>query len=256
MVMTVLAAGSGVRVESLAMWQQDAISSGHTVLLEVFVGLVALAMLVQAIAVVGVALGARKAQKDVLNEIAEIKAKILPLVEKSHGLVTELGPKIQNITANVEHISFVVREKVVEFEPTVSAANETIKEANATVRDANAKTHAQIVRVNGMITSTLTATAAIGEKIHHGIRVPIREIEGIVGGVKAGLDSLMSRARGFGGGIRTEPVRTGSRPAGYEAHAASPVVPPPHSAGLEVVSAVEAVDEPRKPERPWGSSAK
>ena len=245
---------SGVRVGSLAMWQaQDAINSGHTVLLEVFVGLVALAMVVQAIAVVGVALGAREAQKKIMAEVAEIKGKLLPLVEKSHGLVTELGPKIQNITANVEHISFVVREKVVEFEPTVAAANQTIKEANATVRDANAKTHAQIVRVNGMITSTLTATAAIGEKIHHGIRVPIREIEGIVGGVKAGLDSLLSKARGFGAGVRTEPVRPASARAGYGARPASSVVPPLQSSGLEVVSTV--ADAP-KPERPWGSATK
>ena len=256
MMMEVLG-GTGVRVGSLAMWQQpDVINSGHAVLLEVFVGLVAFALLVQAAAVLAVALGARKAQKDIMAQVAEIKGKILPLVEKSHGLVTELGPKIQNITANVEHISFVVREKVVEFEPTISAANETIKEANATVRDANAKTHAQIIRVNGMITSTLTATAAIGEKIHHGIRVPIREIEGIVGGVKAGIDSLMSRARGFGGGIRTEPARPGGGRAGYGARPASSVVPPPHSAGIEMISAVDVATEPRKPERPWGSSAK
>jgi hypothetical protein len=232
------------------MWQQpDSINSGHTVLLEVFVGLVALAMMVQAIAVVIVAVGARKAQKDLMNEVAEIKGKLLPLMEKSHGLVTELGPKISNITANVEHISFVVREKVVEFEPTVSAANQTIKEANATARDVNAKAHAQVIRVNGMVTSVLNATAEIGEKIHHGIRVPVREIEGIVGGVKAAVDSLISRGRGFGGGVRTEPVRPSAR-AGYGARTASSVVRPPHSAGVEVVAVVE---EPGEKVRPWGS---
>ena len=51
MMMNVLAS-----VHSLAMLQ-DAVDSGHTKLLEVFVGLTAFALLVQSIAVVGMALG-------------------------------------------------------------------------------------------------------------------------------------------------------------------------------------------------------
>ncbi len=219
----------------LAMWQApDAINSGHAIWLEVFVTVAAIALLAQAVVVVAIAIVALKAQKVITGHVLEIKTKAMPILEKSHALLTELTPKINSITANVEHISFVVREKVVEFEPTVSSVNTTVQEANATVRDANAKAHAQLIRVNGMVTSVLAATSDLGEKIHSGIKVPVREISGIVSGFKAGIDSLMSKGRGFGAGIRTEPFRTGAVKTEYGARPASSVVRPPSSTGISV----------------------
>ncbi len=248
--MTTLAAGvlagkSLIAVHGLAMLQaQDSINSGNSKLLEIFIGLAAFALLVQATAVVAVALGLMKAQKVVLSEIAEIKAKVLPFVEKSHGLVDDLTPQVKAITAktqtlitdltphvkditvkvqalvedlsprivgitdkvhsiagHVEEISMIAKNKVAEFGPTVSAANETVKQTNETVRatvmDVNGKTRAQVDRVNGMITGVLDSATKIGKAIEHGITQPAREVSGFVAGAKVTFEHLAKRYGGI-----------------------------------------------------------
>lgn len=234
--MTVVGADGFAHGRALAMLQSGALT-GDMKWLTIFAGVIAGAMLLQALVFMSFAIGGLKVQKRLMEIVEEVRAKLMPLAEKSHNLLEELGPKISNITANVEHISLLVKEKAEDFEPTLDAANVTLKEANATVRDANAKAHAQIVRVNGMITSALTATADVAETIHNGIRGPVREVAAVVSGVKATLESLVSRTRGFGAGVKPNPGRTATpySSAGMGARPASSVVRPPHSAGIEVV---------------------
>jgi hypothetical protein len=59
--------------------------------------------------------------------------------------------------------------------------------------------------VDGIVTSALNTTTDVAETIQRGIKVPLREVSGIINGVKAGLDVLVGRAKGFGSG------RTSSR---------------------------------------------
>ncbi|ADW68043.1 hypothetical protein [Granulicella tundricola] len=228
----------------LAVWLlQDSIDSGHTKLLEIFIGIAAFALLMQAIAVIVVAAAGYKAQKRAMEIVEEVRAKALPLIDKSHGLVeksqalmADLTPKIQTITANVEQVSTIIKDKVVEFEPTVSAAN-------ATVQDANAKTHQQIIRVNGMVTSALNATAELASTIHEGIRTPAREIAGVVSGLKAGIDSLISKTRGFGAGIKPNPVR---RPGPVVVKTANPYYQAESSTSAQVKAAASAFERAEK----------
>jgi hypothetical protein len=170
----------------LAMWQADSINSGNSKLLMMFVGIAAAALLAQAIAFVIMAVVVTKAQKRGIEIFEELRVKALPLMVKSDGLIEELGPKIKDITNNLHHISNVVKDKVVELEPTISAANVTAKEANA-------RTQAQMRRVDGMVTSFLNATAEIAGTVHQSIRTPVREVAGVVSGVKAGIDTLVGR---------------------------------------------------------------
>ncbi len=186
---------------ALALWQVDSINSGNSKLLMMFVGIAALALSAQAIAFVLMAVGATRAQKRMTAIFEEVRTKALPVLEKSQGMLEELSPKFKDITENAQHISFVLRDKVDEFEPTLAGANVTLRDANETLRDANAKTRAQVARVDGMVTSMLNATAEIAGTIHHGIRGPVREVAGLVSGVRAGLDTLIGRMQHLRSGV-------------------------------------------------------
>ena len=173
---------------------QDGLSGESTHLLMIFIGIAAFALLAQAFVMVVMAIGASKAQKKLLGHVEDISNKLLPLIDKSNVLVTDLTPQLKDITAraqvitgNVEQISALVRDKVNEFGPTITSANQTISEANATVRDANRRTQDQVVRVNDMVTSFLDATAQMGRAIQSGITTPVREVSNIVEGLKAGV---------------------------------------------------------------------
>ena len=168
----------------------------------IFIGIAAFALLAQAFVMLGMAMGASKAQKKLLGHVEDISNKLLPLIEKSNVLVTDLTPQIKDITAraqaitgNVEEISAFVRDKVNDFGPTIAAANQTINEANETVRTANRRTQEQVGRVNGMVTDLLNATSQFGRAIQNGITTPVREVSNIVDGLKAGVMAFIQGNR-------------------------------------------------------------
>jgi methyl-accepting chemotaxis protein len=177
-----------MRIVMSGMWLQDpdSLSSGNSKLLMVFVGMVAVALMVQAIALIAMAVGAAKTRKRGLEIFEEIRAKVMPLMESSHSFVQETAPKVKIITENFVETSHVIRAKAQEFDMTAS--------------DLNSKTRAQVARVDGIVTSVLNTTADISETVQRGIKVPLREVSGLVNGLKAGLDVLVGRAKGFGSG--------------------------------------------------------
>jgi hypothetical protein len=185
-----------VRIVMSGMWLEDpgSLSSGNSRLLMIFVGMVAIAMVVQAIAVIVLAVGAAKASKRGLEIAEELRAKVSPLIDTTHGVIQDSAPKVKIITENLVETSHVVRSKAQEFD--------------LTANDLNMRTRAQAARVDGMVTSVLNTTADISETLQRAVKVPVREFAGLVNGFKAGLDVLVGRAKEFG---RGKPVAPPSR---------------------------------------------
>src|SRR5271154_319716 len=177
-----------VRIVMSGMWLQDAgsLSSGNSRWLMIFVGMVAVAMVVQAIVVIVLAVIAAKASKRALEIADELHTKMMPILDTTHTVIQDSAPKVKIITENLVETSHVVRSKAQEFDVTAS--------------ELNMKTRAQAARVDGMVTSVLNTTADISETLQRAAKVPAREFAGLVNGFKAGLDVLIGRAKEFGRG--------------------------------------------------------
>ena len=175
-----------VRIVMSGMWMQDAgsLSSGNSRLLMIFVGMVAFAMVVQAIVVIVTAIGAFKASKRALQIAEEVHTKLGPILDTTHSVIHDSAPKVKIITENLVETSHMVRSKARDFDVTAT--------------DLNAKTRAQAARVDGMVTSVLNTTADISDTLQRAVKVPVREFAGLVNGFKAGLDVLVGRAKDFG----------------------------------------------------------
>lgn len=168
----------------LGMWLQEAgsISSGNSRLLMFFVGMVAFAMLTQAIVVIFAAVGAAKARNRLLAIAEEVRSKTVPVIDSAQGLLHELHPKVRIITDNLVETSHIVRAKAQDFDATIS--------------DVNQRARAQTERVDDIVTSVLNTTAGIATTIQRGVQVPVREFSGLVSGLKAGIDVLVGRRPG------------------------------------------------------------
>ena len=177
-----------MRIVISGMWLQDpdSLSSGNSKLLMVFVAMVAVALIVQAIALIAMAVGAAKARKRGLEIVEELRTKMMPILDSSHDFIQHVGPKVKIITENFVETSHVIRSKAQDFDVTAS--------------DLNSKTRAQVARVDGIMTSVLNTTSDISDTVQRGIKVPLREVSGLINGLKAGLDVLVGRAKGFGSG--------------------------------------------------------
>jgi hypothetical protein len=168
------------------MWLQDAdaISSGNSHLLMIFVGLVAAALIVQAIALVVMAIGAAKARKRFMTIAEEVRTKAMPVLDITQDFIANTAPKMVTLAENLVETSTVVRSQIVALD--------------ATLNDLNAKARMQAARADDIATTVLTGTAEAVNAIQRGINVPIREFNGLVNGLKAGLDVLVGRTKGFG----------------------------------------------------------
>jgi hypothetical protein len=170
------------------MWLQEtgSLSSGNSQMLTWFVGMVAIALVVQAIVVVVVAFGAAKASKRAFEIADELRTKIGPLLNTTQSVFHDAAPKVKIITENLVETSHIVRSRAREFDATAS--------------ELNMKARVQAARVDGMVTSVLNTTAEISDTLQRAVKVPVREVTGLVNGFKAGVDVLVGRAKGFGRG--------------------------------------------------------
>ena len=176
----------------LAMWFQgtDAVSEINSNLLTIFIGLVALAMVVQAIALAVLAARSVKAIKGLADTVDELKQKALPLIDSAteigrsaQSLVTETAPKVRAIADNLLETSDIVRGTAQHFEETLA--------------DANLRTQRQVARVDGMVTAALTATVEMVETIGNGIRGPARKIAALAGQAKRFAEGLLAGFKSY-----------------------------------------------------------
>jgi len=153
----------------------------------IFLAVIAAALVVQAVGVVISGLFAAKLlhRVDKIGEIVETKTG--PILDKTTQILADLTPKIQSFSENAEQISYTVRVKVDELGATVSQLNETVQEING-------RTRIQVGRVDGIVTDALIATEEIAASVQQSIKTPVRQIAGVIAGLKAGLETLIARS--------------------------------------------------------------
>ncbi len=181
---------------------QDAEFNGHDVhLAMIFLFVIALVLVLQAMAVLIGGLFAAKLLVRMKGVVDRMERKTGPILDKTNQMLQDLAPqvhsfaqkvqtitdKVESLTENAEQISSTVRVKVDELGVTVSELNETVREMNV-------RTAMQVARVDGIVSDALHATEEISKTVQDGIKGPVRQIAGIVAGVKAGIETLVARS--------------------------------------------------------------
>jgi methyl-accepting chemotaxis protein len=156
-------------------------------LLMIFIGMVAMALLIQALCVMGVTVGLFFTLKQGKELVHETHAAVNELLKKTDRAVSSISPKLESIAGNSEAISLTVREKVEELGETVSSLARTVEDVNLRARQ-------QIAHADRIVGSTLTTTEEVRDTLVEGVRVPVRQIAGMLAGLKAGLATLMERS--------------------------------------------------------------
>jgi hypothetical protein len=181
----------------LAMWilGADPISAVNTKLLIVFIGVVALALLVQAIALVWVAIKSANAIKGMVETVDVLKQKSLPLIDAAtaislttEALLRENAPKVRTIADNLVQTSDTLVEAS-------KVARSTVEQIGYTVADANQRTQRQVARVDNMVSTALNATVEVVETVVNGIRVPAQKIAAMTGQAKHLVEGLLAKIK-------------------------------------------------------------
>jgi hypothetical protein len=148
-------------------------------LLVVFIAIAAFSILMQAGFTVAMFIAARKTQKKVMGLAEDVRLHALPAIIASRDVIQDITPKLRIITENLTSISTTLRAKT--------------EKVGGLVGDVTDRAQVQAVRVDGMVKGTLDHLTSAVQAIEHGIAVPVRQVNGILNGLRAGVDVMRKK---------------------------------------------------------------
>jgi methyl-accepting chemotaxis protein len=172
---------------AVVIFQQDELTKRDIHWAMLFLAVIALSMVAQAVGVlISAGFGAKLLHR--VNAIADIvETKTGPILDQTNGILRDLAPKVKSVGENAEQISSTVRVKVDEL-------GVTITELNATMREINGRTRVQVQRADNIVSDALHATEEISQTVQQGIKGPVKQIAGVIAGVKAAVETLVARS--------------------------------------------------------------
>jgi methyl-accepting chemotaxis protein len=150
-------------------------------LLITFIGLTALAVLLQAGMLAGMYFSMRKTSAKVESLAEEVKNKVLPTAELAHSMMSELRPKITTVVDNVSVSTTMLRTQM--------------ERVDATLTDIVDRTRLQVIRADEFVTSTMDKLEETREVVQKTVVSPVKQLSGLMHGVSAGFEALFSRRR-------------------------------------------------------------
>lgn len=160
----------------------------NNTLLTVFAGIIAAAFLVLACVAIGVAAALRKAGKEAADKVSEIYGYAMPLMATMKDLLDDCAPKMKKIGANVEHISGVARREA--------------DHVSVVMDDVLRRSQKHVAHVDVIIDETLDQVDQTRHAVGHMVNQPVKWAMSVTNGVKAGVETLLSRRRSGGDGAR------------------------------------------------------
>ena len=150
--------------------------------LTVFVGVTAVAFVLQLAVIVGMFLAMRKTSAKLESLAEEVKTKVLPTAELAHEMITELRPKITTVLDNVSISTTVLRNQM--------------ERMDATLTDIIDRTRLQVIRADEFVNHTMDKLEETREAVTRTVVSPVKHISGLMHGVTAGLEAFFARKRG------------------------------------------------------------
>jgi hypothetical protein len=150
-------------------------------LLRVFIAATTFAVVIQAGILVGLYLAVRKSTARMEALAADFKNKVLPTVETAQGMLVELRPKIESMTANVSESTTLVRNQLIRLD--------------ATVTDILDRTRLQVIRADELLNRTMDRVEETSEVVHKTVVSPLRQISGLMTAISAGVDVFLGQKR-------------------------------------------------------------
>src|SRR5258708_26751156 len=158
----------------------------------IFIGVTALAVIIQAGLLLGMYLAMRKTSTRLESLDEDVKTKALRTIDSAQALLTEIRPKLQVIAENLSDTTSTIRGEVHRVE--------------ATVNDVVDRARLQVIRADDLLSRTLDRVEATSEAVHKTVVSPFRHVSGLIHGVTAGVEFFVGHSRKNGPSEVRQPV--------------------------------------------------
>jgi hypothetical protein len=145
-----------------------------------FVGVAAVAILLQTIILLATFIAVRKAAQSVKEEVEDLRSSMMPVIYNSRDLFARLAPKVEATVDDLAEIAHVLRVQTAAVESSAVAIME--------------KLHRQTSRLDLMITTVLDAVDRAGGFVAETVSRPVRQVSALLSSIKAMIESLRNSA--------------------------------------------------------------
>ena len=159
-------------------------------LLLAFVALTGLAVLLQAGVLLAIYVAMRKAGRFIEEEVEGLRSAVMPVLRETQDMLADsrellaqaresferVSPKIEVTANDLAEVAHVLRVEGIQMQSSVHEILERIRR--------------QSVRVDGMLTDLLNSVDRTGVFIANSVSKPIRQINRVMGTVRAVVDTL------------------------------------------------------------------
>lgn len=153
----------------------------HDTLLTIFIIIAAAAVVLQALAMLGIYASIRSIQGEVTSIRSEVKQRLDPIAQSVTDIVTDSREPLRTVMNNLAEVSRAVREGT--------------SNVDAVLDDLLDKFRLQVVRVDQTITDILGKVDKTTTMVQRNVVVPVTEVSAILKGLKVGLDFFLTRRR-------------------------------------------------------------
>lgn len=147
------------------------------IIIAVFVFVSAVALCIQA----GMLVGIYRSTKALEEKATPLLPKIDALVESSRRVIDDSRTQIHDITVKTNEI--------------LDSTKKQLARVDEVLEDATARAKAQLDRAEMVIDDTMQRAQEVVAVVHNGVMKPLREIQGVAAGIRAGLNYLMRGRR-------------------------------------------------------------
>ncbi len=150
------------------------------ILLAFFTGIVAVALLLQSLAL----LGLHRSVKSITLRMDGLSRDLQKTIESLSGKVEELMSSIQAVAERTRALQDSVAS-------TVTTVNKGVVNAEALIEEASSAARLQIIRIQDIFDTASRRIEESFDILNKGVLKPASEIGAIVAGIRAGLDILL-----------------------------------------------------------------
>ena len=148
----------------------------NEILLTVFVGITALAIVIQMCVLIALYVSSKKTRESMQSVSREMEENVLPLIRELREFLSDTGPKLRETVDNLTVTSAAVRQQAERF--------------GETANDVATRVRSQAARIDEMFTRTLDRVEHTGETVQNAISSPARKLSGVLTGVAAAIAEL------------------------------------------------------------------
>ncbi|MGH9490964.1 MAG: hypothetical protein ACRD17_10675 [Terriglobales bacterium] len=153
--------------------------SSLLVVLTVFIAVTAIAVILQAIILLGLARAVGKLAQRGDKVLTQLESRLPRMLSESESLIRESRAKVDLAGNHVVEISALVRDQV--------------QRADALLVDLTERARLQIIRLDETMSTTFDKVDETATLIQHSIIRPIRDTAAVIRGIRTGVDFFLHR---------------------------------------------------------------